>query len=56
MLVDCFSDMPEAIIVAEKNEEGTTLTPLDAESLHPWLNKYRLGQLWLQGEFGGTRW
>ena len=50
MLVDCFSDIPEAIIVAEKNEEGTTLTHLDAESLHPWLNKYRLGQQQQQKE------
>ena len=56
VLVDAMSDQPEAVLVAEKSEAGTTLTRLDAERLKPWLEKYRLGQLWTRGEIGGTRW
>lgn len=55
-LVDAMSDQPEAVLVAEKSDAGTTLTRLDAEKLKPWLEKYRLGQLWTRGEIGGTRW
>ncbi|MCQ8102565.1 AAA family ATPase [Methylomonas sp. SURF-2] len=56
ILVDALSDQPESVLVAEKNEAGSTLTRLDAEQLKPWLEKYRLGQLWTQGQIGGTRW
>jgi predicted ATPase len=56
ILVDALSDTPEAVLVAEKSESGTTLTRLDGEKLKPWLEKYRLGQLWTRGEIGGTRW
>jgi len=56
VLVDAMSDQPEAVLVAEKTEAGTTLTRLDADRLKPWLEKYRLGQLWTRGEIGGTRW
>ncbi len=56
VLVDAMTDQPEAILVAEKGENGTVLTRLDAEKLKPWLEKYRLGQLWTRGEIGGTRW
>jgi len=56
VLVDTLNDRPEAIVVAEKGENGTTLKRLDAEALKPWLEKYRLGQLWTSGEIGGTRW
>lgn len=56
VLVDALTDQPEAVVVAERNATGTTLTRLDAEKLKPWLEKYRLGQLWTRGEIGGTRW
>lgn len=56
ILVDALTDRPEAVLVAEKTEGGTTLTRLEAEKLKPWLEKYRLGQLWTRGELGGTRW
>jgi predicted ATPase len=56
ILVDALTDRPEAVMVAEKTEIGTTLTRLDAGRLKPWLEKYRLGQLWTRGEIGGTRW
>jgi predicted ATPase len=56
ILVDAFTDQPEVIMVAEKHEGSTELTRLDSEKLKPWLNKYRLGQLWTRGDIGGTRW
>jgi predicted ATPase len=56
ILVDAMTDQPESILVAEKNNAGTTLTRLDAEKLKHWLEKYRLGELWISGEIGGTRW
>ncbi|HNV53569.1 MAG TPA: AAA family ATPase [Pseudomonadales bacterium] len=56
VLVDALTDTPEAVLVADRDENGTTLTRLDAEKLKPWLEKYRLGQLWTRGEIGGTRW
>lgn len=56
ILVDALTDRPEAVMVAEKSETGTTLKRLDADRLKPWLEKYRLGQLWTRGEIGGTRW
>ena len=55
-LVDSLTDMPESILVCEKNENGSTLRRLDPEPLTDWLKKYRLGQLWAMGELGGTRW
>ncbi|KUK47136.1 MAG: SMC domain protein, partial [Actinobacteria bacterium 66_15] len=34
----------------------TEMQRLDREKLAQWLDKYRLGELWLKGEIGGTRW
>ena len=56
MLVDALTDTPEAIVVCEKVGGSTQLTRLDSEKLEPWLDKYRLGELWIRGEIGGTRW
>ncbi|MGC8475031.1 MAG: AAA family ATPase [Acetobacteraceae bacterium] len=56
VLVDAFTDQPECVLVAGKTEAGTALTRLSADELAPWLEKYRLGQLWTRGEIGGTRW
>lgn len=56
VLVDALTDMPESVLVAERTEQGTTLERLNAAKLRPWLDKYRLGQLWTRGEIGGTRW
>jgi predicted ATPase len=56
VLIVAMTDYPEAVLVAEKTLAGTTLTRLNAEKLKPWLEKYRLGQLWTRGEIGGTRW
>ena len=56
VLVDAMSDQPDSVLVAEKTAGVTTLTRLDATKLKPWLEKYRLGQLWTRGDIGGTRW
>lgn len=55
-LVDSFTDNPETVIVAEKTDAGTQLNRLNEEQLKPWLEKYRLGQLWTRGDIGGNRW
>lgn len=55
-LVDAFTDTPEAILVCEKAEGCSVLCCLDPIHLKPWLEKYRLGELWTSGEIGGTRW
>ena len=56
ILVDELTDTPESVIVCEKSDGATRLRRLDAGELQPWLEKYRLGDLWLRGEIGGTRW
>ncbi len=56
ILVDALTDTPEAVIVCEKIDGATQLRRLDAEKLRPWLEKYRLGELWISGEIGGMRW
>ena len=56
VLVDAMTETPECILVSEKTENGTTMTRLNSENLKPWLESYRLGQLWTRGDIGGTRW
>jgi predicted ATPase len=56
VLVDAMTDTPEAILVAEKHEGGTEIKRLDPTEMKPWLEKYRLGQLWTRGDIGGNRW
>ena len=56
VLVDSFSEKPEAVMVAEKTNNGTQLNRLKIDELRPWLKKYRLGELWTRGDIGGTRW
>lgn len=56
ILVDCMSDIPSAIVVCEKKDGQTELRRLTEEEVAPWLEKYRLGELWTKGEIGGNRW
>lgn len=56
ILVDALTSTPEAVLVCEKNSGATVLKRLDADELKPWLEKYRLGELWTRGELGGMRW
>ena len=55
-LVDALTDTPEAVIVCEKSDGATHLRRLDADKLRPWLEDYRLGELWTRGDIGGNRW
>ncbi|MDL2279475.1 AAA family ATPase [Desulfovibrio sp. OttesenSCG-928-G11] len=55
-LVDAFNNTPEAILVCEKQDHCTTMSRLDSKTLAPWLENYRLGDLWTRGHIGGTRW
>jgi predicted ATPase len=56
ILVDALTDQPESIIVCEKQHGCTITRRLSAADLAPWLQHYRLGDLWTRGELGGTRW
>ena len=56
ILVDELTSTPDSVIICEKSHGATQLRRLDSEQLKPWLEKYRLGELWLRGEIGGTRW
>lgn len=55
-LVSALSETPEAVVVCERGDEGTTLRRLEPEKLKEWLERYRLGELWSMGEIGGNRW
>ena len=56
IIVDGLTESPESVITCQKHEGVTRLNRLNHEELSEWLNEYRLGQLWLKGEIGGTRW
>ncbi len=56
ILVSALSDVPEAVLVCEADEDGTHFKRLDKENLKEWLNEYSLGEVWLRGGIGGTRW
>jgi len=56
VLVDAMTDTPEAVLVCEKHDGATQFRRLSTEDLKPWLERYRLGELWTRGEIGGTRW
>ena len=55
-IVDGFSESPECVMVVDKEDGITKMTRLNYDSLKVWLEKYSLGQLWNQGQIGGTRW
>jgi predicted ATPase len=54
-LVDALREIPESILVCERGPNGTTMERLDPEQIRPWLEEYTLGDLWLSGRIGGTR-
>ncbi|MCS5700325.1 AAA family ATPase [Cyanobium sp. FGCU-52] len=56
ILVDALSEQPESVVVCEKHHGATSMTRLATDELQAWLEKYRLGELWISGELGGTRW
>ncbi len=56
VLIDALSEQPESVLVCEKHEGQTQIKRLNREDISHWLADYRLGQLWMRGEIGGTRW
>jgi predicted ATPase len=56
ILVDAMTEMPEAVVVCEKHDGKTEMNRLSKDGLKEWLDKYRLGQLWIEGQLGGKRW
>ncbi|MCC7246946.1 MAG: AAA family ATPase [Saprospiraceae bacterium] len=46
----------ESVLVCEKHDGQTQIRRLKEEDLAHWLKAYGLGQLWMRGEIGGTRW
>lgn len=55
-LVDALTEVPEAVVVCEKQGGSTQMKRLNAEDLSVWLKEYGLGQLWCRGQIGGNRW
>jgi predicted ATPase len=55
-LVSRLSEIPESVVVCERDDGGTHLRRLLPGQLRPWLDKYMLGELWRMGEIGGNRW
>ena len=56
VLVDALTEEPETVVVCEKHEGRTMLRRLGHEDLSQWLARYSLGELWMKGEIGGSRW
>jgi predicted ATPase len=56
ILVDALTERPEAVVVCEKHDGRTEMRRLNKDELAKWLDKYRLGQLWMDGQLGGKRW
>lgn len=55
-IIDALTERPETVLVTEKRSGRTTISRLEADKLKTWLETYRLGQLWMRGDIGGTRW
>ena len=54
-LVDCFTDLPEAVVVCDKADGATQMKRLRAEDYAEWKEE-GLGTTWIRGAIGGTRW
>lgn len=57
LLVDAMTEQPESVVVMEKHDGKTQAKRLQHDDeLKEYLKTYRLGELWLRGLVGGTRW
>lgn len=57
MLVDAMTERPENVVVIEKHDGETVAKRLENdEELQEFLEEYRLGEIWIRGLIGGTRW
>ena len=55
VIVDALTDHAYSVIACDRGESGTTMRRLDPEKLKPWLDNYRLSQIWSKGELGSNR-
>ncbi len=53
-LVSALSHVPEAVVVCERDEGGTSMKRMSRDDLGEWLDEYQLGDLWLSGHLGGN--
>jgi predicted ATPase len=54
VLVSALSEVPEAVVVCERDQSGSHLRRLEPDRFKEWLEKYSLGELWRMGETGGN--
>lgn len=55
-LIDCFTEHPEAILVCEKHGASTVVSRLPPSFAESSGERGGLGERWLSGRIGGTRW
>ena len=55
-LVDSMTEHAECVLICEKGEAGTVLSRLSQEEVDDWRDGGGLGNLWMSGQLGGTRW
>ncbi len=56
VLISAFSEVPNAVLVCERDETGSHLNRVDPDNVKNLLQDYTLGELWRMGELGGNRW
>lgn len=56
VLISAFSEVPEAVLVCERDETGSHLNRVNPNNVKSLLEEYTLGELWRMGELGGNRW
>jgi predicted ATPase len=54
ILISGLSEAPGAVIVCERDDEGSHLQRLEPAEVDKWLEKYALGGLWRMGQIGGN--
>jgi predicted ATPase len=54
VLVSALSEVPDAVVVVEKDAFGSHLYRLQPDKLEHWLKEYSLGEVWRIGEIGGN--
>jgi predicted ATPase len=56
VLISAFSEVPEAVLVCDRDETGSHLNRVDPNNVKSLLENHTLGELWRMGELGGNRW
>lgn len=55
-LLDAMTDHAASVLICEKEEGSTCLTRLSQDEIEQWREHGGLGDLWMSGHIGGTRW